>query len=109
MLKLAVQASASNVVGVDALRQGAGLINVNAAFDVYKRLAAEQRAAAADQTHRTPFAYELRAETNLPGLTLKGEGIHLKGVTSAADVKVKLTDASIALIDPLTFVEPVAP
>ncbi len=106
LIKLAIQQSAAPVEGVFAVRQGAGLINVDAAFDIYKKLAAEQRAADADASHRAKFAYELRAETFIPGEVQKGEGLHFKSVVASSDVKVVLTPETKALVDRFTFVEP---
>ncbi len=106
LLKLAIQQSAAPVAGVFAVRQGAGLINVDVAFDIYKKLAAEQRAAEADASHRAKFAYELRAQTFIPGEVQKGEGLHFKSVVASSDVKVVLTPESKALVDRFTFIEP---
>jgi hypothetical protein len=106
LIKLAVQQSAHRLPGVEALRQGAGVIDVASAYDVYRTLAAEQRAARADATHRTKFAYELRAEAALDGESVVGEGVVLKGLRASVPVTVKIVGESATLVDPLATVEP---
>lgn len=100
LLKLALQATAHPVPGVDAVRQGAGLVDVNAAYDRYLTLAAELAAATADPLRRAPFAYALTATTS------GGAGLHLHDYQSSAAVAVTLDADSVGHIDPLVFVEP---
>jgi hypothetical protein len=106
LLKLALQESAHPVRGFGPLEQGAGVIDVDAAYDVYRRLAAELRAARQDTTRRTKFAYELRAETGLRGQEMPGEGLVIRGFQDDALVTVKLFGESATLVDPLTTLEP---
>jgi hypothetical protein len=105
LLKLAIVQSAKALADTPASRQGAGLIDVNGAYDVYLRLAGELAAAQADPAHRTPFAYELKVETDGDGAVSKVEGLALHRYVDTARIDVKLADASLALIDPLTFID----
>jgi len=106
LLKLALQNSAKALKTIEAIRQGPGLVDVNAAYDLYLRLAAEKTAARADATRRGRFAVELRASTPAGIEGVRGEGIHVYGFTPNAEVYVSMTAASRELIDPLVFVEP---
>jgi hypothetical protein len=106
LIKLAVQASARKLSGEDPLRQGAGVIDVAAAYDVYRRLAAELRAARADTSHRTKFAYELKPSTPIAGQATPGEGIIARGGVEDQVVSVSIVGESSTLVDPLVTVEP---
>ena len=109
LLKLAIEKTSHAVAGVEGARQGAGLVDVDHAYDVYLGLAAEMQKARADATHRTPFPYELRAVTALEGRSEQGEGIWLHEAPAAgADIAVALTDETRALVDAGSFVAPLA-
>lgn len=105
LLKLAVQQTAMPVKNVLEIRQGAGLVNVAAAFDVYMKLIKEMNAAQADTTKASPFAVELRASTALENQALKGEGIHYFSFRPSAIVDLVLSEATKKQIDPLTYIE----
>ncbi|MEQ1875766.1 MAG: S8 family serine peptidase [Bdellovibrionia bacterium] len=105
ILKLALQQSASPLDNVIAVRQGAGLINVNAAFDVYAGLIKELTAAQADTTKSTAFPVELKVSTQLENQQLKGEGIHFKNYRPSAVIDLALSEESKKLVDQLTYTE----
>lgn len=105
LLKLALQSSARPIGQTEPLRQGAGVVDVAAAYDVYKKLAAELRAARSDAARRTAFAYELRASTPLEGRSESGEGLHYHAFRPTAQISVTLTEASEKLVDALAFFE----
>ncbi len=107
LLKLAVTNTAAPLDNVDAIRTGAGLIDVSKAYDKYLSLYAELKAAKADSSKRTKFAYDVRASTALDVSTVTGEGIHFKSYRPFASVSLALTSESLQLVDPLVFYEPV--
>jgi hypothetical protein len=103
LLKLAVQATAHPLDGVSSMRQGPGVIDVNAAYDLYVKLASELAAVQADPLKKAPFAYELRAAVQLPGESGKAEGIRFEEFHPTAVVSLAVLSQS--LIDPLTFAD----
>lgn len=106
LLKLAVENTSRPLAGVEGLRQGSGLIDVNAAFDLYRTLAAELRAARQDPLRKTAFAYDLRASVPLEGAAYTAEGIRFASGQSGAIVTVAMSEESKKLVDPLTTVVP---
>jgi hypothetical protein len=106
LLKLAIQQTATPVNNVIEVRQGAGLINVNAAFEAYLKLIKEFTVAKNDPTKKAPFAIELRASTQLENQTLKGEGVHFKSYRPSAVLNISVSEESKKFVDPLTFFEP---
>jgi hypothetical protein len=105
ILKLAIQATAKAIPGIEAMRQGPGVIDVNAAYDLYVKLAAELEAAKADPQKKTAFAYELRASVQQQNQVQKAEGIRFKEFHPTAIVSLGIRPDSAALQDPLTFVD----
>jgi hypothetical protein len=106
LVKLAVQNTANPIEGIGKFFQGGGIVNVAAAFDVYKRLAAEVTAAGVDAARKTSVALELRAQTVLDGQSLAGEGIMARSIPSTAQINVTLAGASAALVDLAAAPEP---
>lgn len=107
LLKLALQNSAQPLAGISEVRQGAGVVNVDRAYDIYLRLEAEMQQAVADTTHRSDFAYELTASVPLVDRPGAGEGIHLRQASPASKVvTLSLSASSKALIDNSVFFEP---
>ncbi|MCX6124639.1 MAG: S8 family serine peptidase, partial [Proteobacteria bacterium] len=107
ILKLAVNNAAQKIPGTSSIRQGQGLINVDASLEIYLKLYGELAAAKKDSWRRTPFAYDVRAAIAMNDSTATGEGIHLKEFAVKKTVKLALTEESLALVDALVFYEPV--
>ena len=107
VFKLAVLNSAKPISSVEAIRQGAGALDVNAAYDLYRRLAFELKTAKADPSKRTSFPYELKISTPLENSPDQGEGIRFHGYRSSAELRISFSAESAAMIDALTTVEPI--
>ncbi|MCB9228837.1 MAG: S8 family serine peptidase [Deltaproteobacteria bacterium] len=105
LLKMAVQNSANPVPSVMAVRQGAGLIQVDQAYPLYQKLIREQKTARQDPSGKSSFIPGLRAVIT-PSAETAGserEGIHLFDFPDSADVRIVLDQESQDLIDPYEF------
>lgn len=107
LLKLALENTASVVPNAGGTRQGFGLLNVNRAYDLYKKLIGELNAARNDGAHNTSFAYDVRAQVTLPNAPESMEGIWIAGNPANVTVRLPITAESLALLDPQRFFEPV--
>jgi subtilisin family serine protease len=105
ILKLALENSATQLPEELAMRQGAGIPNVNKAFDLYLSLHSEWKAAQADPQKKTPFPYEMRAEVPMENETAMGEGIAIVGKRTSVPVNIKLTPETLEMLDGSTFIE----
>lgn len=106
LLKLAVLNSAEKVPATLKIRQGSGLIRVDKAFGHYQKYLAEQKAAEADRSRKSRFAYGLVAQTDMINSAEKGEGIYLHKLRNSGSIQLFLDEKSKALVDPFYFMEP---
>lgn len=108
VLKLAIQNSSQMLSHELAIRQGAGAIDVHAAYDLYKKLVGRnvEKAGKQGQTPQHDVSLlslkaQVKSRSNIEDL----EGIHLTMPESESEVSLVLNDESFSKIDENHFIE----
>ncbi|MCX6117794.1 MAG: S8 family serine peptidase [Proteobacteria bacterium] len=105
LLKVAIQSTSRRLASVENIRQGAGLVNVDQAYDAYLKLYREKHQTEATQK----FAYKLDVKTPLTDRPGFGEGIHLSKLDrNGMTIEVSLNEESLNRVDRFAFADAIS-